>query len=102
MVGGRSDGYGRVGTEAVDREGRVVDGGEAGGEAGPPGVVAVFVPPPIFGEVQTVFDPPVVPHVSQEVRGRDAVGVEAGDEVADVVRHQFAGARSDLAIDADR
>ena len=59
-------------------------------------------PPPILGEVQTVFDPPVVPHVPQEVRGRDAVGVEAGDEVADVVRRRFAGARSDLAIDADR
>jgi hypothetical protein len=86
----------------MDGEGRVVDGGEAGGEAGPAGVVAVFVPPPIFGEVQTVFDPPVVPHVPQEVGGGDAVGVEAGDEVADVVRDEFAGARADVAIDADR
>jgi hypothetical protein len=71
-------------------------------EAGPPGVVAVFVPPPIFGEVQAVFNPPVVPHVPQEVRGRDAVGIEAGDEVADVVRHKFADAGADLAVDADR
>jgi hypothetical protein len=102
VVGGGTHGECGVGAEAVDGEGRVVEGGEAGGKAGPPGVVAVFVPPPIFAEVQAVFDPPVVPHVPQEVRGRHAVGVEAGDEVADVVRHEFAGARSDLAIDADR
>lgn len=102
VVGGGSDRECGVGAEAVDREGRVVEGGEAGGEAGPPGVVAIFVPPPIFGEVQTVFDPPVVSHVPHEVRGGDAVGIKAGDEVADVVRHEFAGARTDLAIDADR
>jgi hypothetical protein len=86
----------------VDGECRVVDGGEAGGESGPAGVVAVFVPPPVLAEVEAVFDPPVIPHVPQDVRGRDAVGVEAGDEVADVVRNEFAVVGADLAIDADR
>lgn len=33
---------------------RVVQGGQAGGESGPAGVVAIFIPPPIFGEVETV------------------------------------------------
>jgi len=64
--------------------------------------VAVFVPPPVLAEVQAVLDTPMVPHVGQEVRGRDLVGVEARDEVADVVRDELAGGVSDLAIDADR
>lgn len=86
----------------MDGEGGVVDGRQAGGESGPAGVVAILVPPPIFGEVQAVFDPPMVPHVGQEVRGRDLVGVEAGNEVADVVRDELAGGGANLAIDADR
>lgn len=86
----------------MDREGRVVDGGEADRESGPAGVVTIFVPPPILGEVQAVFDSPMVPHVGQEVGGRDAVGVEAGDEVPHVVRDEFAFGRADLAIDANR
>lgn len=102
MVGGCSEGEIGIGTEAVDGESRVVDRGEAGGESGPAGVVAVLVPPPIFGEVEAVFDPPVVAHVAQEIRGRDAVRVEAGDEVPHVVRNEFAGGGADLAIDADR
>jgi hypothetical protein len=86
----------------VDGEGRVVDGGEAGGEAGPAGVVTIFVPPPIFAEVQAVFDAPMIPHVRQDVGGRDLVGVEAGDEVPHVVRDELAAGGADLAIDADR
>ena len=61
----------------MDREGGVVDGRQAGGEAGPPGVVAVLVPPPILQEVEAVFQPPVIADVPQEVRSGDAVGIEA-------------------------
>jgi hypothetical protein len=86
----------------VNREGRVVDGGEAGGEAGPAGVVTIFVPPPVFAEVQAVFNPPMIPHIGQDVGGRHPVGVEAGDEVPHVVRDELAGGGADLAIDADR
>ena len=86
----------------MDGEGRVVDGGEASGETGPARVVTIFVPPPIFGEVQAVFDSPMIPHVRQDVRGRDLVGVEAGDEVPHVMRDKLAGGGADLAIDADR
>lgn len=86
----------------MDGEGRVVDGGEAGGEPRPAGVVAILVPPPIFGEVQAVFDSPMVPHVGQNVGGRDLVGVEAGNEVAHVVRDELAVGGADFAIDADR
>jgi hypothetical protein len=26
-------------------------------------VVSIFVPPPVFAEVQAIFDPPVIPHM---------------------------------------
>ena len=64
-------------------------------------MVTIFVPPPIFAEVQAVFDAPMIPHVRQDVGGRDLVGVEAGDEVPHVVRDELAGGGADLAIDAD-
>lgn len=85
----------------MDGEGRIVDRGEASGEAGPARVVTVFVPPPVLGEVQAVFDSPMVPHIGQEIGGRDPVGVEAGNEVAHVVRDELALGGADLAIDAE-
>ena len=84
----------------MDREGGVVDGRQAGGEAGPPGVVAVFVPPPILQEVETVFQPPVVADVPQEVRGGDAIGIEARDEIPHVVRENLAIGSTNHAINA--
>jgi len=46
--------------------------------------VTVLVPPPIFQEVEAVFQPPVVADIPQEVRGGNAVGIEAGDEIPHV------------------
>lgn len=86
----------------MDGEGRVVDGGEAGGESGPAGVAAILVPPPIFRKVQAVFDSPMVVYVRQDVYGRDLVRIEAGNEVAHVVRDEFASGIADFAIEADR
>jgi hypothetical protein len=85
----------------VDRESRIVDGGEAGGESGPAGVMSVFIPPPIFREVETVFDPPMTAHMSQEVGRRDSVGIETRNEVADVVRYPFADGALYLAVNAN-
>jgi len=84
----------------VDREGGVVDGRQASRETGPPGMVAVLVPPSILQEVETVFQPPVVADVSQEVCCGDAVRIEAGDEVAYVVRENLAVGSANLAINA--
>lgn len=86
----------------MDREGGVVDGRQASGEAGPPGVVAVLVPPPILQEVEAVFQPPVVADVPQEIRGGDAAGIETRDEVSHVVREDFAVGGANLAINAQR
>ena len=100
VVGGGSYRECGVGAEAVDREGGVVDGRQAGGESWPPGVVAIFVPPPIFQEVQAVFHPPVVADVPQQIRGGDAAGIEARHEIPHVVRHSFAGGGPQFTIDA--
>ena len=86
----------------MDREGGIVDRGETGGEAGPPGVMAVFVPPAIFQEVQAVFHAPMVADVPQEVRGGNAVGIEARHEIPHIVRQDFATGGANLAIHAQR
>src|SRR5439155_10446836 len=75
VVGGGSDRQLGIGAEAMDREGGVVDCRQAGGEAGPPGVVAVLVPPSILQEVKAVFHSPMVADIPQEVRGGNAVGI---------------------------
>jgi hypothetical protein len=86
----------------VDGEGGVVDRREAGGEAGPPGVVAVLVPPAVLQEVEAVLQPPVIADMPQEVGGGDAVGIEARDEVPHVVRENLAVGGADFTIDAQR
>lgn len=86
----------------MDGEGRVVDGGEAGGESGPPGVVAVFVPPAILQEVQAIFHTPMVADVPQQVCSGHAVGIQAGHEIPHIVRQNFAVGGADLPIHAER
>ncbi len=63
-------------------------------------MVAILVPPSIFQEVPTVFDPPVIADMPQEIRGGDRLGIEAGDEVSHIVREDLAVGGADLAIDA--
>jgi hypothetical protein len=84
----------------VNGEGGVIDGRQAGRESRPPGVVAILVPPPIFQEVEAVFQPPVVADVPQEIRGSHALGIEARDEVSHVVRENLAVGGADFTIDA--
>jgi len=84
----------------MNREGGVVDGRQAGREAGPPGVVAVLVPPAILQEVEAVFQPPVIADVPQEVRGSHAVGIEARHEIPHVVRKDSAVGGANLTIHA--
>jgi hypothetical protein len=50
--------------------------------------------------VEAVFQPPVVADVPQEVRGGDAVRIEARDEIPHVVREQLAVGGANLAINA--
>lgn len=102
VVGGGSDRQLRVRTEAVDREGGVVDCSQAGGESGPPGVVAILVPPPILQKVEAVFQPPVIADMPQEVRSGDALGIETRDEISHVVRKDCAVVGANLAVNTQR
>ena len=67
-----------------------------------PGVVAVLVPPAVLQEMETVFQPPVVADVSQQVRGSDSIGIEARHEVPHVVREQLAAGRANFTVDTQR
>lgn len=86
----------------MDGEGGVIDGRQAGGEAGPPAVMAILVPPAVLQEVQTVFQPPMVADAPQQIRRGHAVRIEAGDEISDVVRENLAGGSAHVAIHTQR
>ena len=62
--------------------------------------MAIFVPPPILQEVQTVFQSPMMADVLQQFRRRDPIGVEAGDEVTHIVREHGAVGGTNDAIHA--
>jgi hypothetical protein len=84
----------------MDADRGVVYGGQQGRETRTTGVVAIFVPPSIFQEMQR-FDPPMATNVTEEVICRDVGGIETGDEVANIVREDLAVAAAHLAIDAN-
>lgn len=65
-------------------------------------MVAVLVPPAVIDEVQAVLDLPMIAHQPQEFGRGDPVWVQAGNEVARVVRDKFAVGFANLAIDAQR
>ena len=64
--------------------------------------MSIFVPPSVFGEVQIVFDPPMISNMLEDVEGSDGVWIETGDEVAFVVQYDFAVISDQLTIDSDR
>lgn len=49
-------------------------------------MVAILIPPSIFGEMKTVFDSPVVSDVPENVVSRNIVGIEASYEVSRVIK----------------
>ena len=102
VVGGGSDGLGAIGSEAMDREGGVVQRCQAGRQAGPSRVVTIFVPPAVLQEVQAVFQSPMLADVLQQFRRGDAIRIEAGNEVTHVMREHDAVAGMNDAVDAQR
>jgi hypothetical protein len=65
-------------------------------------VVTVFIPPPILQEVQSVFEPPMVADILEQLGGGHPAGIEAGNEVTHVVRQHGALAVTHDAIHAQR
>ena len=86
--------------EAENAQSSVRQGGKGLGQARSFGVVAVFVPPAVFDEVQAVFHLPVIASVGLQPRGRDAGRIEAGDEIVALGKENLALGRTHLAIDA--
>jgi hypothetical protein len=86
----------------VNGVGGVVDGRQAGRQPGPPRVVAVFVPTPIFQEVQAVFQPPMMAYVLEQLGRCDTLRIETRNEIANVVRQHFSAWRTNQAVHAQR
>jgi len=84
--------------QTEDRQGGVGQRGEALGQAGPLGVVAVFVPPAIFDEVEAVFHLPVSANVGVKRGRRDRSRVEAGHEIPALVEENLSLGRTHFAI----
>ena len=80
-------------------QGSAIEDRQTFGQAGAPRRVAVFVPPAVFDEEVVVFDLPMIADVGQQVRGRDAVGIETGHKVTAVVRCHAAIGRDQVSID---
>ena len=80
----------------------VIERGHHRRETRPSSVVAIFVPPPIFAEVQAVFDSPVIPDVFENVFCRDRFWVKTGDKITLVVQYDFAVISDQLTINSHR
>ena len=102
MVGGGAEGLGGIGAETVDREGHGVETGQDRGKTWTPRVVAVFIPPAVFEEMQAILDLPMRADQTQQIGGGHLVRVETGHVIADVVRNDLAAGRAQLAIHAQR
>jgi hypothetical protein len=67
--------------QSEDGESGVRQRSERLGQAGPLGVVAIFVPPAVLDEMEAVLHLPVATNVCLEFTRRDGIGVHAGHEV---------------------
>lgn len=86
----------------MDGERCVVDRGHDCGEAGAASVMPIFVPPSVFGEMEAIFNSPVIPDMPENVVGSDVAGIKAGDEIAFVVQYDLAVISDQLTIDPHR
>ena len=82
----------------MNGDGGVVDGGHQGRESRAAGMMPIFVPPTVFGEMEAVLDSPVIFNMAKNVSCTNAVRIEAGDEVACIVQHDFSIASCQLPI----
>ena len=86
--------------QAENGQGSVRQRCERLGQAGPLGVVTIFVPPAVLDEMETVFHLPVAANVTLEVFRRDRAGFQAADEVPTFAGKKLALGRSHFTIDS--
>jgi hypothetical protein len=67
--------------QAEDGQSGVGERSERLGQAGPFGVVTIFVPPAVLDEMEAVFHLPVATSIALEFTRRDRIGLQTGYEV---------------------
>ena len=100
-LGGCSKRFAAGVDKAEDGQSGVGEGSERLGQAGPLGVVTVFVPPAVFDEMEAVFHLPVVANVALEFFRRDFTGIQAGHEVPAFAGKELVFRATHLAINTD-
>jgi hypothetical protein len=79
--GGCPKGFAWTVDQAEDGQSGVRQRSERLGQAGPLGVVAIFVPPAVLDEMEAVFHLPMATNVVLKLTRRDRIGLQAGDKV---------------------
>lgn len=102
MVGAGAQGQVVGVADAQHTSGPAIELSEDFAQAGAAEGMAVFIPPAILEEEQRVLDLPMAPDCGQQLAGGDRTRIEAGDEVAGVVRDEGAIGGDQVAIDAQR
>lgn len=95
-------GLSRLMDEAENAQCGVRQRGEGLGQARSFGVVAVFVPPAVFDEVQAVLHLPVVASGTLQSRRGDEGRIKTGDEIVALGEEDLTLGRTHFAIDAHR
>ena len=101
LFGGCPEGLAWGMDQSEDGQSGVRQRSERLGQAGPLGVVAIFVPPAVLDEMEAVFHLPVAANVRLKLTGRDRIGIQAGHEIPALARNKLAGSATHLAINAD-
>jgi len=76
--------------QTEDGESGVRKRSERLGQAGPLGIVTIFVPPAVLDEMKAVFHLPVSTNIFLEFTRRDRMGRQTGDKVPAVAGKEYA------------
>ena len=99
IFGGFDEGVAEWLEESEYGEGEVGEGCEDLAESGTAEIMAVFVPPSVFDEVQRVLDLPMIANQFLKIGRRDIRRVKTRNEVASVTRKKRVRRGEHLAID---
>ncbi len=99
--GGCPEGFAWRVDQAEDSESGVRQRSERFGQAGPLGVVTVFVPPAVLDEMKAVFHLPVATNVVLEFTRRDRIGLQTADKVPAFAGKERTLRAAHFAIDTD-
>jgi hypothetical protein len=99
--GGCPKGFAGGVDQAKDGQRGVGQRSERLGQAGPFGVVTIFVPPAVLDEMEAVFHLPVATDGVQQFSRRDRIGIQTGHEVAAFVGKKLVLRRAQFAINTN-